>query len=204
MVEQTAFGYDDFYFAWGDHICGIFDNRAQQMAVMGEFIASGIRAEQRCVWVSSRESAEALRAELTGLGGDLPTLETSNQLLIISEIDFYLREGVFDPNRTIDLIGTLLEDNQREGYAVMRLANDVSWLSQGRVDTDVWESFEARLTQEVARLPLVMVCQYGRRQLSGDLIVTALRTHTTVILGDTFRRNPFYVPFTGAGTAEIV
>lgn len=192
----TDFGYGGFSFAWGDHICGIFNSRVQQMEIMGAFVGVGLRAEQRCVWISPEESAAELRRALSEMGGDLATLEASSQLLIVSEIDFYLRNGIFEPERTLDLLATLLQDNQREGYSTMRVANDVSWVAGGRVDPESWEHFENRITQEVSGLPLVMVCQYDRGQVSGAMIVTALHTHPIVILGDVFRRNPFYVPDT--------
>ncbi len=194
MPGATEFGYADFSFAWGDHICAIFDTRVQQMEIMGAFVATGIRAEQRCVWVSPEDSAASLREALGDMGGDLPTLEASGQLVIISQIEFYLEGGVFDPDRTLRLLRTLLDDNRREGYSAMRFANDVSWLSEGRIDLESWESFENTMTQEIPSFPVTVVCQYDRRQVSGDIVVMALRTHPTVILGDTFRRNPFYVP----------
>ena len=193
VPEPTDFGYGNFRFSWGDHICAIFDDHAQQMAIMGGFIAAGLQGGQRCLWVSPRESADALRVALTEIGGDLATLEASGQLLIISEVEFYLQDGIFEPERTLDLLRTLLQDNQREGYGTMRVASDVSWLREGRLDPELWESFEARLTREVGGLPLVMVCQYAQRQVSGSLLVAALRTHPAVILGDTFRQNPFYL-----------
>ncbi len=194
MDGPTEFGYGSFRFNWGDHICAIFDTRAQQMEVMGPFVATGLRMEQRCVWIGPEESAAALRETLADAGGDLATLEASSQLLIISEISFYLRDGVFEPGRTMDLLGALLQDNQREGYATMRIANDVSWLGGDRIDPRAWETFEGRLTHELSSLPAVMVCQYDRHQVSGDMIVTALQTHPTVILGDVFRQNPFFAP----------
>ena len=194
MDTPTEFGYSAFRFNWGDHICAIFDTRAQQMDVMGPFASAAIRAEQRCVWIGSDNSAKALRQSLQDLGGDLPTLEASSQLLIISQVDFYLQGGVFEPDRTMELLLALLQDNQREGYSTMRVANDVSWLYEDRVDARAWEEFEGRITHEISSLPMVMVCQYDRRQVSGDMIVAALRTHPAVILGDRFRQNPFFAP----------
>jgi hypothetical protein len=206
VLNPTAFGYGHFSFSWGDHICAIFDSHAQQMEIMGGFIGTGLRASQRCVWVAPEGSANALRGALADMGGDLPTLESSSQLLIISEVEFYLHEGIFEPSRIMDLLKALLDDNQREGYDTMRIASDVSWLRDDCPDLRLWEEFEARLTHEIANLPLVMVCQYDWRQIPGSLILTALRTHPTVILGDTFRRNPFYIaePLGASGPPEIV
>lgn len=205
MLDPTAFGYSDFTFNWGDHICSIFDSHVQQMEVMAPFIATGIRAEQRCVWIAPGDSTEALRQALGMMGGDLLTLEASSQLLLLSEVDFYLRDGVFEPDRTLDLVQALLEDNRREGYSTMRMATDVSWLCCGLLEAEAWEEFETRLTEQVSDWPMVMVCQYDRRQVSGDMIVAALRTHPIVILGDSFHGNPFYQPAAAGapGSTEV-
>ena len=135
--------------------------------------------------------ASQLQRHFRDYPAELPGPGTFDSL---HELDFYLQGGVFEPDRTLDLLATLAKDNEREGYRTMRLATDVSGLTAERVDVSLWEDFEGRLTQEVAGLPLVMVCQYDHRQVSGHMIVTAMRTHPSVILGDTFRRNPFYVP----------
>ncbi|UCC68886.1 MAG: MEDS domain-containing protein [Armatimonadota bacterium] len=206
MLDATAFGYHDFGFSWGDHICAVFDDRAQQMEIMGAFVATGLRAVQRCVWVAPQESSDALRDALADIGGDLATLESSGQLLIISEVEFYLHEGIFEPGRTMELLSTILEDNRREGYSTMRVASDVSWLGDRSPSPELWERFEARLTREVSNRPLVMVCQYSRRQVSGSILVAALHTHPIMILGDKFRQNPFYLsdPLDAPGPREIL
>jgi hypothetical protein len=140
------------------------------------------------------------------MGGDVLTLEASGQLLILSEPGFYLYQGIFEPERTMDLLRALLSDSQRQGYAAMRIANDVSWTGSERVDPDLWQEFESRLTEEVAGLPLCLVCQYDRRQVPGSIVVAAIRTHPAVILGTSFRENPFYEPARagGAGSREVV
>jgi hypothetical protein len=202
-VDPTDFGYRGFCFNWGDHICAIFDDPTQQMEIMGQFIPNGLRAVQRCVWAAPPASADRLRRSLTDIGGDLRTLEGSNQLVIISDVDFYLREGLFEPERTMDLLRTLLADGQREGYATMRMATDVLWLRDHHVDPDLWEQFEARLTEELRDLPAVMVCQYDRRQLPGAAIVAAFRTHPVLILSGEVRQNPFAVS-APAGPPDVV
>ncbi len=193
-MDETEFGYGEFRFSWGDHICAIFDSHAQQMEVMVPFIAAGLQTGQRCVWVAPEESGNALREALVGIRADPATLEASGQLLIISEVEFYLRGGVFEADRTMELLRRLLDDSRREGYSTMRVASDVSWLCHTDLDPELWERFEARLTREIAKLPVTMVCQYARRQISGPLLVTALRTHPTVIMGDRIHENPYYVP----------
>lgn len=192
MLDPNAFGYSDLRFSWGDHICAIFDYPYQQEAVMGGYVAQGLRAAQRCVWVAAGSSGLQFRRLLSDLGGDLPTLEGSGQLLVFSEVDFYLRDGLFDAERVLDLVRTLADDGQQSGFEAMRVAADTSWLRGRPLDPYLWEELESRLTQGLRGLPVVMVCQYDRRQVSGSVVIAAFRTHPIVILGETVYENQFY------------
>lgn len=192
-ADATAFGYRDFRFSWGDHICAIFENHAQQMEIMLPFFVHGLELGQRCVWIGPEVSCTALRSGLAGLGGDLPTLEASGQLLLLADVDYYLKEGLFQPKRTMELLRTLQRDGQAQGYPTMRITGDVSWLVQ-RVDAELWETWEAAINDAIAGQPVVAVCQYSRRQVSGAMLAAALETHPFVILGDVFHENPFYTP----------
>jgi hypothetical protein len=202
----TGFGYGSLSFSWGDHICAVFDDHEQQMTVMTPFVSTGIAAMQRCVWVSPEASAAALRSSIAEAGGDVASLEASGQLLIISEVDFYLQDGLFEPDRTLALVHTILEENEREGWPAMRMASDVSWLGRGRVDPDQWLAFESQLTEAVATLPMVMVCQHDRRRLSPSLIGAALSAHPIVIVGDALYQNPFHRAFRAGitGPGEVL
>ncbi len=206
MVNSTAFGYGDLSFQWGDHICAVFQNHDQQMAVMVPFITEGLRAGQRCVWISPPASSHAFRQALARVGADLLTLEASSQLIILPDVEFYLHDGVFEPDRTIELGLTLLQDGQRSGYSTMRITSDLSWLTGSTVDEERWESYEHQVTQRTEQVPLVAVCQYDHRQLSGKLVLAALHTHPIVILGETVLANPFFSPpaSDGLGRQEVM
>lgn len=199
MTTPTAFGFGQLSFEWGDHICAVFQDHVQQMDVMVPFIVQGLRANQLCVWISPPDSARTFREALARAGADLPTLEASNQLIILPDVEFYLQDGIFDPARTIALGLTLLEDGQRNGYSAMRITGDVSWLRGGAVDADRWESYEHQVTERIEGAPLVAVCQYDHRQLPGSLVLAALHTHPIVILGETVLANPFFSPSGRAG-----
>ena len=194
MVDPTAFGFRDLNFRWGDHICAVFENHDQQMAVMVPFMTAGLRAGQRCVWVSPPASSDAFRKALARAGEDLPTLEASSQLIILPDVEFYLHDGVFEPDRTMELGMTLLQDGQRSGYSTMRITSDLSWLRGWRVDEERWESYEHLVTQRMEQASVVAVCQYDHRQLSSRLVLAALHTHPIVILGETVCVNPFFSP----------
>ncbi|MBN1459701.1 MAG: MEDS domain-containing protein [Armatimonadetes bacterium] len=192
MVDPMAFGYGDLQFEWGDHICTIFENREQQMSVMVPFMAQGIAAEQRCIWVSQPSSADLFRRRLADAGADVATLEASDQLLILPATDYYLTDGIFDADRTLELALTVYEDSIRAGYAGIRATGDVSWLSERPVELEAWERYESEFGSTMAGKPGVVVCQYDARRFSGAYIVAALHTHPIVILGETVCRNPFF------------
>jgi hypothetical protein len=190
VADPTAFGDADLSFSWGDHICIIYEDYDQQMAVMLPFMARGLEAGQRCVWVSSPPSAQRFRRGLAGIGGDRLTLEACGQLVIIDETDFYVQDGLFRPDRTLALGRTLLLDGQRQGYPAMRIAAEASWLPQYHVDVATWEGYELAVTQRIETAPVVAACQYPARRLSREAILAALRTHPIVIMGETVYHNP--------------
>lgn len=192
MADPTAFGCGSFNFSWGDHICAIFDDPDQQMAVIVPFMAQGLRAAQRCVWIGAPAGADRFRQALAGIGADLPTLEASGQLIIIPDIDFYLRDGFFDPDRTLKLGLALFEDGRRDGWEAMRITGEASFLRDRAVDVERWESYEEQVTRRIAGAPLVAVCQYNRRGLPAAFIDSALRTHPIVILGERIYESPFF------------
>ena len=193
MADATAFGYGDLHFTWGDHICTIFENRGQQMSVMVPFMVQGIQEGQRCVWASPEPAAAAFREELMKAGADLPTLEASGQLIIIPAVDYYLHDGVFEPEKTLELAELLYEDSVRSGYTGIRATGDVSWLEGDPVDLELWEGYERTFTERLRGKRVVTVCQYDQRRFSGAYVVAALHTHPIVILGETVCRNPFFV-----------
>ena len=191
-ADPTAFGWGDFSFSWGDHVCAVFENRDQQMTVTVPFMAHGLRAEQRCVWISAPAGAARFRRALLACGADLPTLEASGQLIIISDVEFYLSDGLFDPDRTLELGMALLEDGQRCGWTAMRVAGEASFLRGEQIDVALWERYEEQVSRGVAGAAVVAVCQYDRRRVPSSFISAALRTHPIVILGESIRRSPFY------------
>jgi hypothetical protein len=192
MVDPMAFGYGDVQFEWGDHICTIFENREQQMSVMVPFMAQGLAAEQRCIWASQPSSGDLFRRRLSEAGADVATLEASGQLVILPAMDYYLTDGVFDMEKTLELALTLYEDSVRAGYAGIRATGDASWLGKDQVQLETWERYESEFGDRVAGKPAVVVCQYDVRRFSGPYIVAALHTHPIVILGETVCRNPFF------------
>ncbi len=193
MIDPMAFGYGDLAFSWGDHICTIFEDREQQMSVMVPFMSQGIKAGQRCIWASQPQSADLFRRRLAATGADLPTLEASGQLLILSGMDHYLSDGLFEPEKVIELTMALYQDSIRQGYLGIRATGDASWLSEHPVDLALWDEYEREFGLHIAGKPVVTVCQYDARRFSGQFLIAALQTHPIVILGDTVRRNPFYV-----------
>ena len=192
MIDPMAFGYGDLQFEWGDHICTIFENREQQMSVMVPFMAQGIAAEQRCIWASQPASADLFRRRLAAAGADVTTLEASDQLVILPGMDYYLRDGVFDADRIIELTLALYDDSIRAGYAGVRATGDASWLSEHPVELETWERYESEFGNRIVGKPAVVVCQYDARRFSGAYVVAALHTHPTVILGETICHNPFF------------
>jgi len=203
-TEAAAFGYGDFTFSWGDHICAFFDDREQQMEIMVPFMAQGIRAHQRCVWVGTEPSCRLFRESFVAAGADLQTLEVSGQLVILSEIEFYLKDGLFEPSRTLELGRRLRLDGQAHGYSTMRITTDMPADEHLGIDPETWELYEAQVTRVMVGTPTVAVCQYQRKHTPSAIVFAALRTHPFVILDGAVHENPFVSEQPGAAAPPLI
>lgn len=62
MAHRTGDGVHDPVFEQGQHICTVYDTRAQQLAVAAGYISDGLARNERCLYV-----VDALDAGFNGL-----------------------------------------------------------------------------------------------------------------------------------------
>ena len=104
---------------------------------------------------------------------------SSNQLQIFSYRDWYLPEGFFNSQCTLDSAMEKCREAVDNGYSGLRLTGNLSWLD----DSD-WNSlmeFESILDNSVQDQKLLAVCLYKESKCRKDNIVDVINAHRFVI-----------------------
>jgi signal transduction histidine kinase len=116
----------------------------------------------------------------------------------------YLKHRSFDPEWMPTFWREATAEAAHQGFSALRATGETEWVLCGAPGLERWMEYESRLTQVLAGLNCVALCQYNRQLLPPDLILDVIRTHPTVIYRGVVCRNMYHVPaeeFLGANQA---
>ena len=182
-------------FKVGEHICAFYETPEQQVAVAAAYLADGLRAGQRVMYVA--ESSEALgrfREALQGCGINLLSLDKRGALIEATHAEAHLADGRFDSERMLGMLNRAVEEALAAGFSGLRTCGDMSWLLLEPDGAEQVVEYEALLNPLFERMPASGMCQYDRRRLPPQLLDHALATHSTVVLDGKHTSNHFYRP----------
>ena len=191
-------GRDDVHdpdFEQGQHICTVYDTRAEQLAVAAEYISDGLARGERCLYAADSLGAlHEIRRELGRHGIDAAAEEFRGALLLLTSDSAHLDGGSFDAERMLRMLNEAVEGALDAGFKGLRTCGDMSWLLRGAAGSDQVLEYEALLNQFFPTVRAVGMCQYDRSRLPDHIVQGALASHPWLADGRRNRPNPSYQP----------
>lgn len=155
----------------GTHVCGLYTSDHGRVRQAGAFLADGIRAGSVCYLVAGPDARTGILAHLVK---GRPTLQAD-----IDAGRLVLSDYAVSTRAQLDYFETNFVAATRAGADSLRVVGDVS---EGRLAKGIalgtvveYEASYSRLFAQ--RFPLVTLCQYDVRTLSGRQILDVLRCH---------------------------
>jgi putative nucleotidyltransferase with HDIG domain len=178
-----------------DHACFIYDSADEWPAgVIVPFLTVGLERHEKCLYIVEAQHADLVRERLCQEGIDPARLETSGQLALY-ETESYTRRLSFDPNRMIVALIAETREAVDQGYAALRVTDEMAWALRGRPGSEKLLEYEAKLNRDVVpRYPSVVLCQYHRGKFDAEIVKGAIMAHPVVVLRDHVYRNSYYIP----------
>ncbi|MBZ0231190.1 MAG: MEDS domain-containing protein [Deltaproteobacteria bacterium] len=167
----------------GDHYCGIYRTDEDQRAIIIDFIRGGIERHEKMFYLVNLQSAEQLRATLAAAGIAVDALVDRGQLVILTAKEAYLKDGQFDPDKMIALLGEETEKALAEGYSALRATGEMTWALAGEPGSERLVEYESRLNHFFPDSKCYAVCQYDRRRFDAEMLLDILHTHPKVLFG---------------------
>ena len=145
---------------WGTHICQFYQTKEDLTDILVPYFKEGLENNEFCLWVTSQpleieDAKEALREVVPGLNVFLE----KGQLEIISYNDWFLTEGVFDPEKVSNGCAEKLNYASHNGYEGVRLSGNNSWL-----DKENWDSFikfKEQMDNVIGNCRMIVLCTYS-------------------------------------------
>jgi hypothetical protein len=161
---------------YGMHACHFYSNRDELIAALIPYIATGLRSNERCLWIAApplpaREAVRALRAAWDGCD---EALETG--ALRIRDFDQWYASS--SRLKGLDVVQLWLEEEQRalaEGYSGLRITRNTSFLQPS--DWPTFMEYERAVTSCLNGRRIVALCSYGHPEASGQQMSDVMEAH---------------------------
>lgn len=197
MAHRTG-NADDVHglgFEQGQHICTVYDTRAEQLAVAAAYIADGLDNNDRCLYVADSVGAlDDIRHELGRYGVHVAAAEFRGSLLLLTSDSAHLAEGSFDTERMLRMLNEAVEAALNAGFNGLRTCGDMSWLLRGAEGSEQVLEYEGLLNQFFPTVRAIGMCQYDRSRLPAPVIGGAVARHPWMAARGRNQPNASYRP----------
>lgn len=183
-APHVSLGLGGELVAPGDHLAYFWESEQEFAAAVG-FVAAGAARGEPCILLGHEEANDRLEAEIgrAGLDADVRghnllsfIAETGSADALIEEIDERIRSAV------------------DRGAPLVRILGNLGWGRSGWPTDRELLRLEARVTDAIRMLPVVVVCAYDVRALPGrNLLLGGLECHPLTYRRDALRVNDHYV-----------
>ncbi len=177
-----------------DHVCLIYRTPEEYLAAVVPFLACGLRQGERCILIAESEEDTDTLTALRGNGIDVDAAMSRGQLVVKTQRETYLLDGVFDPDRMIAFLESAAAEAKADGFTSLRVTGDVDWALGDEPGCQKLMEYESRLGDYFPTHDCLALCRYDANRFPPEMIRDAIRTHPIVICGDHVCRNPHYIP----------
>ena len=187
--RNISLGFTNEPIPEGMHICYLYTDEDERDRVMGEFLESGLLANEKVICSVEDEASNPMVQRLRAM--NMP----EGALNVVSCEGAYYPAGRFKPQETLDLIRDFYRHAvDTEGFAGARGTGPMTWSLDGdRTDLKTVIEYEARVNCLCDEHPYTACCQYDARKLSGHMIMDILSVHPALIVHGQLIKNPYYI-----------
>jgi hypothetical protein len=175
------------------HICAFFNNRDEEYRWLVDFVRDGIGAGDRFFHVVDANYLPRHRQWLIEGGIDVKSLEEKGQLEILGWDSSFLIDGAFNEAKMLAMIDGVLTDSRKRGFPRTRFYGSMVWAVENRLSVEDFICFEARVNDVISKHEDPVACGYDLTRFDASTIVDAMRTHSTLVIGNVIQQNPFYI-----------
>jgi hypothetical protein len=175
------------------HVCMIFDDDEQRHRIVSEYLAAGLRRNDRTRYFADRTAPDQIRAWLDETGPERAAAEGRGAFAFVPAVDAYCPGGAHVPQRIIDGLMGVYDAARKGGYAGSRVCAEMSWVKRGLPGSDRFLEYEGLLNLIDTDFPHIGMCQYDARVFDGLTLFKVLQVHPFMVAQGQIVRNPYYV-----------
>jgi hypothetical protein len=165
---------------YGIHMCHFYEHRADLVAALVPFFAAGLRANERCIWITAEPlNAAAAKAELEKSGVDADAAMRDGALTIRDFSTWYVEAAGLKSAQVAELWLAEEERALEDGYRGLRITGNASFLTP-----ETWPDFmdyEEVVHRAFHGRRIVSLCSYHRQRCSAADMADVVRRHSCAL-----------------------
>lgn len=167
-----------------DHVIMFYEFPEDKHRVLFEYLKAGLDSQEAAAYVAGDETPNEIREAMARFGIDVDGYEKKGMLHVIDYKDWYIINGNFSIEKTVNLWKNLLDDALAKGFKGLRVTGEMAcFFKRGMVKELV--RYESSL-HRVLDIPLTAICAYNLplliKEHQTQLVVELIRAHSTVII----------------------
>ena len=180
----------------GDHVCSIYEDPHDLLALATGFVKTGLARGGRCVYAADDRTVDEVRDTLAGAGVDTEREQERGALRLLTKWDAYLRNGEFCPAAMLEFLRREERQALADGFSGLWCAGEMTWALGREPGTDRLIEYEALVDQMAGLRRSVILCQYNAALFGRPGLHDVIHTHSGGVL-----RPVTAVPGPAAGAA---
>ncbi len=179
----------------GAHALYLFRKPVHAVSNLSEVIKAGLEDDEKCLYAASPKVMKEVKSTLYDLDVDLDEAIGSGQLVLLSDKDPFLENGVFSPDHLLNSTKAFVQMAIDEGWNGARMTADMGWLVNKVDNGDLILKYEHLSDRYLSdpEVPVVVICQYDVNHLSGTEVVELQHSHPLVFIDEIAIQNPYYL-----------
>ncbi|MFD1123016.1 MEDS domain-containing protein [Methylophilus flavus] len=177
------------------HVCAFFNSKADEYEVLLPFYAEAHGQGEKTLHLVNPDNEQDHKSRLNAYGMNVPDLEQSGQLEVMTWHSSYLDGGgKFERSSMLTKLIDARNAAIDAGFPRLRVVGDMDWVFLESMDFRGILSYEAEVNEFLILNKQPAVCVYDIAKLSGSMMMDLLRTHPLTLVNGVVQENPFYTP----------
>ena len=168
-----------------EHAVLLYTDTKDKHDVLFTYLKAGLERGEAAAYIACQESPEQIKQAMQKFGIDVKRYEDKGILRVIAFEDWYITEGKFDYQKTLERWRRLAQESEARGFRELRVTGETACFFERNLVNELVD-YEHALHRTL-EIPMTAICAYDSKTLTTkeewfNVLIEVLNMHSTAIM----------------------